>query len=608
MIMCGINGFNWNDKNIILKMNNCIKYRGPDDEGIYLSENLSMGHKRLSILDLSEKGHQPLFYDEDNLIIVYNGEIYNYLELRKQLLDKGYTFNSNTDTEVLLAAYKEWGFNCLNKFNGMWAFCIYDKKKQILFLSRDRFGIKPLYYYKNRNQFIFSSEIKPILLHNIKTSPNKKLICDYLLYNIEDHTNQTFFLGINKLPKGSYATFNLKTQKFSINRWWENKYGERFIPPEKAVRTLTELLRDSVNKRLISDVPVGTCLSGGIDSSTIATLIHKSKKSEITTFSAVFPGFKLDESQYIDSLSTFTKIKNVKTTPNPTSFYKEIYNFIEIHGEPVPGPSPYSGFCVYRLAKENNTTVLLDGQGADEILAGYHYFYGFYLKGLLKKGKVRKFISEFLSLIKGKHGKLGLFSFIFLFLPSQLRRLYFYLKNNINKEFYKRNMTDFVDRYYSCSNLKEALKFHLDYKLEHLLKWEDRNSMAHSRESRVPFLDYRIVKFIAFLPETYIIKNGETKWLLRKAMTNLLPSNILKRKDKIGFAAPEDEWTRSEEFKELINELFIKKPPLCNDYINLKKLKKMIRQHLQRKKNYGRQLWRIIFLEIWLRQFFGASE
>ena len=606
--MCGINGFNWEDEGLLLQMNECIKHRGPDDEGVYVKNSVSLGHKRLSILDLSTKGHQPMFYDNENLVIIYNGEIYNYLELRDQLKKKGYTFESNTDTEVVLAAYKEWGFKCLEKFNGMWAFCIYDKNKKLFFLSRDRFGIKPLYYYRKSNKFIFASEIPPILSHKVKTSPNNRLLCDYLLYNILEHTNQTFFNDIWKIPKGSYAIFNLETKDFKIKRWWKNEYNRIKIPIDEAISKFTELLRDSVNKRLISDVPVGTCLSGGLDSSTVATLINEAKRAEITTFSAVFPGFKLDESKYIYALTDYTRIKNVKTKPNPTDFYSEISNFIEKHGEPVPGPSPYSGFCVYRLAKENNTTVLLDGQGADEILAGYHYFYGFFLKGLLRKGKIKNFLREFLPLIRGTQRKLGLFSLVFLFLPSQIRRLYFYLKGNINKAFYKKNKTDFVDRYYSCTSLYDSLKFHLNYKLEHLLKWEDRNSMAHSRESRVPFLDHRVVSFIMSLPENYIINKGETKSILRKATVNLLPPLITNRKDKIGFATPEDDWARSAEFKEILEKLFINKKPMCEEYINLKKLKNMMNAHLQNKRNYGRQLWRVIFLEIWLQKFFGENH
>ena len=398
--MCGICGFNWKNEELLTNMMSKLVHRGPDDSGFYTDDDISLGHQRLSIIDLTERGKQPMFDESKRYAITYNGEVYNYIELREELIKKGYSFKSDTDTEVVLKMYIEYGLKVLDYLNGMFAFAIYDKKEKELFLARDRFGIKPLYYYVADNSFIFSSEIPPILLHKIKVEPNDKLICDFLLYNITDHTDETFFNPILKFPKGHYATYNLKNNEFILTKWWENRYCTEDIEYPIAVKKLHNLLSDAVNIRLRSDVPVGTCLSGGIDSSSIACLIDSSKKSEIKTFSAIFPGFRLDESRYIDIVCGKKGMENHKTEPTAEKLRKEISDFIRAQGEPVPGTSPYSQYCVMRLAKENDTTVLLDGQGSDELLAGYHYFYGFYFKGLLKNLHLRKFFSEFYNLIK----------------------------------------------------------------------------------------------------------------------------------------------------------------------------------------------------------------
>ena len=251
-----------------------------------------LGHLRLSIIDLSENGHQPMSDSNKIFYIIFNGEIYNFQEIKTELEEIGYTFKSLTDTEVVLNSFIEWGESCLDKFNGMFAFAIYDSKNKRIFLARDRIGIKPIYYFFDGENFIFSSEIPSILIHEPHIKPNRKLIRDYLLYNITDHTNETFFTNIYKLPKGQFAVFDIKTRKLEFKEWWRIEYEERYKGTySQAVDYLKQLLTDSVNIRLVSDVPVGTCLSGGIDSTSIACLINDKKSAEINTFSAVFPGF-----------------------------------------------------------------------------------------------------------------------------------------------------------------------------------------------------------------------------------------------------------------------------------------------------------------------------
>jgi len=294
--MCGICGFNRKDEKLCRDMAEALKHRGPDDDGFYFDENVSLGHRRLSIIDI-KTGHQPIYNGDKTICIVYNGEIYNYLELRKELEGK-HKFYTNTDTEVILHAYEEWGNDCLNKFNGMWVFCIYDKNKNLLFLSRDRFGIKPLYYYFKDNRFIFASEIKAILQHDIERVPNELLIFDYLMYNIVDHTNETFFKGINKMPKGHFAVFDIKKNKLNIGRYWTLKLSQDDNSGDE--RKIKDLFLNSIRLRLRSDVPVGSCLSGGIDSSSIVCTLSKMMDNKnIKTFSAVFPGKDIDESTYI---------------------------------------------------------------------------------------------------------------------------------------------------------------------------------------------------------------------------------------------------------------------------------------------------------------------
>ena len=608
--MCAISGFNWTDENLIRNMNRVLKHRGPDDDGIYFDEVVSLGHVRLSIIDLSEKGHQPMSDTNKNFYIAYNGEVYNFEEIRAELERLGYNFKSKTDTEVVLYSFIEWGEKCLEKFNGMFAFVIYDKEERKLFIARDRIGIKPLYYFYDGKRFIFASEIPAILIHKIDTTPNKGLIRDFLLYNITDHTDKTFFTGIYRIPKGNYVIFDLVSNKLQMKEWWhiefESNYSEGY---SKASTTIRQLLNDSVNKRLISDVPVGTCLSGGIDSTSIACLINEVKRTEIKTFSAVFPGFSKDESKYIDMVENKTEMKNFKVNPTSSTLKRDLVSFIMTMGEPVPFPSPYAQYCVQRLAKEKGVTVLLDGQGSDELFAGYHYFFGFYFRGLLRKLKIGTVLKEMVHLLKGRNSKIGFLSLLFLFTPLSLRNYYFIRKSNISRELQKDEnvTTTFFKDYYTCKSLSKALEFHMNYKLEHLLKWEDRNSMGHSREARVPFLDHRIMEFVSRLPEDFIIRKGKTKAILRDVMKGIVPEDILDRRDKIGFATPEDEWLRSEEFKELLDDWFLQSTPKCDPYIDLYKTRKYIKKHIDNQKKYGRVLWRTIFLEAWLRNFFMSS-
>lgn len=606
--MCGINGFNWKDEYLIERMNSSLRHRGPDDEGVYADEEVSLGHLRLSIIDLSKNGHQPMSDDQRRFHIIYNGEVYNYRLLREELESLGYSFKSNTDTEVVLYSFIQWKEGCLERFNGMFAFVIYDSANKRLFLARDHVGIKPLYYHFDRDhkKFLFSSEIPPLLEHKINTAPNKKIIKDFLLYNITDHTEETFFEGIMKIPRGCYATFDLTQCELDIKKWYNIKYEEKFAGTyEEAISTFKDLIEDSVNIRLISDVPVGTCLSGGIDSSTIACLIDKSMK--IKTFSAVYEGFERDESKYISIVAERTGMENYRTQPTPERLQKDLLRIVKLIAEPFPSASIYAQNCVQELAKDNGVTVVLDGQGADELLAGYHYFLGFYLVDLLKTFKFKRLASECLNLIKGRNYQIGIQFSLYLMLPYILRRNIFLHQSLLSRELRSDSIapTEYFRNFSNCRSLGQSLQFHLLYRLEQLLKWEDRNSMGNQTESRVPFLDYRIIEFVSGLPEEYIIREGKTKALLRDAMTGIVPLEILERRDKIGYETPDADWLRREGFQRLLEDWFLEDEPLCREYIDVRKLRQQINGHVYRNKNHARNLWKAIFLEAWLKIFFS---
>jgi len=604
--MCGICGFNWIDKELLAEMNLSLKHRGPDDEGEYFDKGLSIGHRRLSILDLSKNAKGPMFYDKKNLVLTYNGEIYNYIELREELINKGYIFNSTSDTEVILAAYKEWGTECLNKFNGMWSFCLFDKKKKILFLSRDRFGIKPLYFYNNGEKFIFASEIKAILKVDIPRFPNDLLIYDYLMFNNVDHTNETFFKGINKLPKAHYGIYNLKTNKFLIKKYWSlTDLGTKNKTDTKYIK---ELFIDAVKLRLRSDVPVGSCLSGGLDSSSIICILSNSLKYDnLYTFSAVHPKYKeIDESKFMNILIRNVKVKPRFVVPDPKEALKDLNDLIYYQEEPFPGPAIYSQYKVMELAHDNKLKVLLDGQGGDELFAGYTYFFSYYFIELLKKGKFLTFLKEISSYCKIHKSMYSILALFYLIFPNYIKLLYTIKRNPfINKSFfskYKRK-SNFINDVHDSSNLNDSLLKHIEYKLEHLLKWEDRNSMRFSIETRLPFLDYRFVEYAFSLCSKLKIKNGVSKHIFRDAMVSILPKEIYNRQDKKGFETPEVWWLKDKNFSRYVHNILESKSFKSRYYFDSKKVNKLYKKFINGESRLARPIWKCVFLELWLRKF-----
>ena len=609
--MCGISGIiNFDGKSVkeqeIRTMMTKMKHRGPDDEGVFFDNNVGLGFVRLSILDLSPAGHQPMYSHNERYVMIYNGEVYNYIEIREQLKHK-FKFNSGSDTEVILAAYQEWGEHCLDKLNGMFSLVIYDNLTKELFAARDRYGIKPFYYYQSDDKFIFASEIKSILPLLDDKQPNDKIIYDYLLFNRTSHTEETFFKDIKKLKHGS--SLRIKDNKISFNQWYklnEKITSENVLTPKE----YRDLFKDSLKLRLRSDVPVGVTLSGGIDSSSIvASLVKDFKLNDLNTFSAVFgKNEETDESEFIDEFKPM--VKNMfYTSPDASDFFKDFDNFIDAHNEPIPDTSPYAQYKVMELASKR-VTVTLDGQGADEQLAGYHYFFGSYYIELIRKFKLLKFITENMQYLN-KHKSINAIKyFIYYLLPVSLQnRISNQISPSIHKDFYKKysNQHDINRMLYKPKNLKDSLLQHFEYKLEHLLGWEDLNGMHFSIESRVPFLDYRLVEATIATPSSQKINKGETKHILREALKDILPLKITQRKDKKGFTNPRAKWFRTEQFKNYIFELINSESFRKRGYFNVDIANSQYKKHLEGKVDISKEIWKWINLEIWFRKFIDKN-
>ena len=613
--MCGICGLiRFDDQAAqeapIRKMMQLMKHRGPDDEGVFIDKNIGLGFVRLSVIVLSTAGHQPKFSQDQRYVIVFNGEIYNYIELREELEKQGVVFNTQTDTEVLLNAYIHWGEECMNRFNGMWAFVIYDRQEKKSFASRDRFGVKPFYYIHTKEFFAFCSEIPPLLkLLDNNAKPNYQTIFDFLVFNRTDQMENTFFEGIKKLQHGQMIHF--ENGELSIKKWYDLQNRVSKTEGITTTKEFKDLLTSAIGLHLRSDVPVGVCLSGGLDSSSIVSiLLNDFNKKDINTFSAVYDKGQVgDETEFIDEYKPH--VKNMYfVTPSASSLEKDLKNLVNIHAEPFPDTSPYAQYKVMELAK-GKVVVTLDGQGADESLAGYHYFFGFYFKDLLRHGKLAVLSNEIASYLKEHRSLFGVKSFLYFMLPKAMRTKV----RVINKDYFH---SDFVSQYqgsnsisgniYGSKSLKEALLDHFEYKLEHLLKWEDRNSMSFSIEARVPFLDYRFVEKLLATSNDLKIRKGVTKYIFREAMKGVLPEKIRLRKDKMGFGTPEDQWFREQAWQKIITDIITSELFKNRKLLDPSKCIAHYQNHISGKINIAADIWKWIHLELWFREFIDKKE
>ena len=594
--MCGISGIiNKNNKSVeeslIHQMTEIIAHRGPDSSGSYLYKNIAFGHRRLSILDLSSSGHQPMKYLDD-LVITYNGEIYNFIEIREELIQKGYIFDSNSDTEVILKAYHCWGKTCVNYFNGMWSFSILDIKQKIVFCSRDRFGVKPFYYIENNDLFSFGSEISQLLPFLPNRILNKKVALDYLISGIEECSNETFFKDIYLLKGGHNLVFDLQTNSYEIERYYNLKLSDQ---KNTSVDDYIQELKRSITLRLRSDVKVGTCLSGGIDSSTIssfASTIYQNSNEKFMAIHAKSSEYKTDESEFAKIVSKIANINLNFVEPSYSDFKSNILSIIKIQQEPFGSLSIIMQYFVFKKAKELGCIVMLDGQGGDETLLGYERYYPAIVKS--KKG-----IAKLKALLQSsKNSRLSLldtikYQYYFSNYKLRLKRLKFknsFYKSEILNEYESEELRIISESYNDISILqKNEIE---SSQLPHLLKYEDRNSMANSIESRLPFLDYKLVELSLNTNNSLKIKDGWTKFILRKAAETILPKEIVWRKTKLGFNAPEKTWTKEFE-NEMIKE--IEQSEILNNFIHFKKLYF---------KNLDlRTKWRLYNFSVWEKEF-----
>jgi len=567
--MCGIaglycqEGISHNDLELIRRMNWIQKHRGPDDDGLFFDNCCVLGHRRLSIIDLSRDGHQPFVSNDGRFQLIFNGEIYNYIELRKTLKDIGCSFKTQTDTEVLLNAYIQYGKDCLSMLNGMFAVVIYDTKQKSLFIARDRFGIKPLYYTFIGSTLYFASEIKALhIVPGLNCSINYQALFDYLVFSRTDIYDETFSNEIKRIPKGSYA--NLSNNGFHIKQWWHPKDYVNTCqkqPSNNILETIHDIMVSSVLLRMRSDVPVGSCLSGGLDSSIIVGILfdHQMAQLNYPTFTASFPNNPLDETKYIDALNQKYAFVNNRTYPCEKQALNDLHQFVYINDEPTTNASFYSQYQVMKLAKEHGVTVLLDGQGGDENFAGYHYFHGFYLYGLYQQKQYALLVSEWIKNILRKQHKIAYLTFIFQLLPDNIRQKIL-LKSTpyIHVDFFYKYLSTsrIYNEFFNVKGLNDSLVRHFQYKLEHLLRTEDRNSMAFSLEARVPYLDFRLVEQVLGISESLKIKKGETKYLQKLSVGQYTINEILNRRDKIGFGTPGSEWMQTEPWKKVTHDHF----------------------------------------------------
>jgi asparagine synthase (glutamine-hydrolysing) len=577
-----------------------MKRRGPDDEGVFIEDNVGLGFVRLSILDLTQAGHQPMISDDGRYILTFNGEIYNYIELRNQLKQKGYAFKSSTDTEVLLYSYIEWGEDCLDRFNGMFAFVIYDTVDKTLFGARDRYGIKPFYYVATDKHFIYASDIPPLLASGLVVpAPNDSTIFDYLVYNRTNHNAQTFFEGILKLRPGTKLKLNGKTGQMKTEKWYslQEKIDSQNSSPTFSFR---ESFFQAVRLQLRTDVPLGTCLSGGLDSSAITSAVLMCQpEMDLHSFSAIYGKGKVgDESEFINLLND-KRLNMHFTYPTMESLINDLDKFTDALSEPVPNTSEYAEYKVMELAKQY-CTVILNGQGADEIMAGYHYFYGYFFKDLLTNARYNTFFAEILAYYRLHKSFFGIKALFFAFLPSIINQFdYGQLSPNFSNRF-KSAKNPILTKFYETNTLQEFLIKHFEYKFEHNLLWADKSGMYFSLETRFPFLDHHLVE--ATLAKKITIEKGYTKALMRNELVGVLPEKVRMRTDKVGFSTPEDEWFKTPQMKTVVMDILTSEKFAKRGYFSQKECLSYYENFLKGKGNAAK-IWKWVNLELWFNKY-----
>jgi asparagine synthase (glutamine-hydrolysing) len=627
--MCGIFGIVSSrvDKKQVETSTNTLSHRGPDDSGYYIGEGIGLGHRRLSIIDL-EGGHQPIFNEDRSKCIIFNGEIYNFMELREQLISRGHRFSTRGDTETILHSYEEWGESCVEHFRGMFAFAIWDSKEKILFLARDRLGIKPLFYGEHKGNFYFASEMKAILaVPNFPREIDEIALTNYFTLSYIP-APLTIFKNIKKLLPGH--TLIWKNGGLTVKKYWDLKFvpdlskGEEYF-----IQGFMELLREAVKIRLISEVPLGAFLSGGVDSSTVVALMSLVSNSPVRTFSIGFGGDiggYLDERKYARMVSEryATDHREYEVLPHAEGLIEKI---VRAFDEPFADDSAIPSFSVCKIAREN-VTVALSGLGGDEVFAGYERYLGFKLSQEYKKlpsffreKLFRKFVENLHERRDGHYTVNHMKRFVrsaslrpdlsylgyLSRMNSNIQGSFFSDQNKFNKYF--DSCTDLVLSYFNSSNVSDGSDslnraFYCDIKTylpEDILAVTDRMSMYHALEVRVPFLDHKFMEFCATIPAEMKMKWFRKKYLLKKAVRNLLPEAVIDHR-KQGFVGPMAKWLKCD-LKPFVLETLSEKNLKKHDLFNSRTIRTILEEHFSEKEIHDTLIWSLVVFQTWFHLY-----
>ena len=558
-IICGITG-KPAEAETLERMTQSLVHRGPDDSGHYLDGAVGLGFRRLAILDLSPAGHQPMISEDGRFVLVFNGEIFNYVELRKELIDAGYQFRSTGDSEVLLNAYRHWGADCLPKLNGMWSFIVYDRTRRSLFGSRDRFGVKPLFVYRDRDQVLFASEIKAIRASGVyRGGLNWKVASHFLLEGRLDDTNESFYEGIESIPAGSAFELDLKGTWKSWMYWDLNQVHCTEV--KDPAQEFAELFEAAVRLRMRSDVPVGFCLSGGLDSTAIICAAARQRAENSQSASGPMQAFcympkEFDESRYISDTLAMTGARLTVLQTNPRELWDSLRRMLWYQDEPVHTMTAVVGYHLMNLVATHGIRVVLNGQGADETIGGYFSFFPDYWRELLSRGRWRHAMAEIRTHVEVHDGRslvhakdVAMRLLVSLLHHASMYRSLARVRHIRKVQSHPWFTEDLTARFSSedrppiVNQLNGVLKRAVTRSpLPLYLRIEDRNSMAHSVEARLPFLDYRLVSLLFRLPSHWKVRGPWNKFILREAMRGRIPESVRARADKMGFPTAGQKW------------------------------------------------------------------
>ena len=602
--MCGICGIirKGDNKDIIKKMNDRIMHRGPDGEGYYIDGDVAFGHRRLSIIDLST-GDQPIYNEDNSVVTVYNGEIYNYVELRSELESLGHEFKTKSDTEVLVHGYEEWHTDLPKHLRGMFAFAIYDKNRNEIFLARDNFGIKPLYYAKMNDSFMFASEIKSFLdVPAFKKEFNEEILETYLEFSFVP-TNETFFKGVYRLDAGCSLLY--KDEDIKINKYFKLDFKEDTMSFTDAVKNISDVMEDSVKRHLIADVEVGSFLSSGIDSSYIVSLAKPDK-----TYTVGYENKKYDEINYAKDLADKLGIENESKIIEKNEYLEAIPKIMYHLDEPTSDPAAISLYFVAKLASRD-LKVVLSGEGADEFFGGYNYYreevdYKFY-------NKIPYGIRHVIGKVAGLFPEVRGFNFL-VRRGEKLENSFIGVNRNFSEKMARKVLRknyelkaidvtkDVYNEFKDYSNIDKMQAIDINFWLmKDILLKADRMTMASSIEGRVPFIDKEVFSVASKLPFDYKVTKENTKVALREAARKVIPTDAYKKK-KLGFPVPIREWIKDGEFKEDIEKTI--NSAVANKYFNVKFLNKLFNEHLSGKKDNYRKIWTVYTFIKWYQVFF----